>query len=195
MILDSLVAALDHIISSFQQNLYFTCSLIAFLWLVNLLNVLCKQRLLYLGIYPRSLRGLIGIFFAPILHRDFNHLFFNSIPLFILTNLLLMEGRMYFYIVTLFIVVVSGLLLWLFGRRVIYIGASNVILGYFGYLLSGAYYKLSVSTAILAILALYYCGGLTLALFPSARKDVSWAGHVFGFIAGVGAAYLFHITS
>jgi membrane associated rhomboid family serine protease len=134
---------------------------------------------------------LTGIFFAPFLHHDFNHLFFNSVPFFILTNLVLLHGQLNFYICSLIIICGGGLGVWLFGRRAVHIGASGLIMGYFGYLLAEAYYNLSAITIILAVLALYYFGGLIFALIPGARKDVSFSGHLFGFLSGVLAAYFF----
>jgi membrane associated rhomboid family serine protease len=62
-------------------------------------------------------------------------------------------------------------------------------MGYFGYLLSQAYFQLTPITVIVAILCLYYFGGLIFALFPG-KKGISWAGHIFGFLAGIAAAYL-----
>ncbi|MFA6409787.1 MAG: rhomboid family intramembrane serine protease [Gammaproteobacteria bacterium] len=189
-LLTQLSDALTHIIASFQNNWFFALIVLAVLWGVQLLNVISRYKLNILGIYPRSLRGLSGIFFAPFLHGNSNHLFFNSVPLYILTILLLSAGRLHFYLLTALIIFVSGFAVWLFGKKAIHIGASGVIMGYFGYLLTNAYYHPNASTVILALLALYYFGGLALALIPSQEKNVSWSGHVFGFLAGVLGAYL-----
>jgi len=190
-LLTQLSDALTHIIASFQNNWYFALIVLAVLWGVQLLNVISRYKLNILGIYPRSMRGLSGIFFAPFLHGNSNHLFFNSVPLYILMILLLSAGRLHFYLLTALIIFVSGFAVWLFGKKALHIGASGVIMGYFGYLLTNAYYHPNASTVILALLALYYFGGLALALIPSQEKNVSWSGHVFGFLAGVLGAYLF----
>jgi membrane associated rhomboid family serine protease len=190
MAFGQLVGALHETISAFKYNAHFVGMWLLALWIIMAVNVVMRYRLNVLGIYPRSIQGLFGIFFAPFLHYDFNHLFFNSIPLFVLANLILTHGRENFYCISLIIIIVSGLGIWLFGKKGIYIGASGLIMGYFGYLLASVYLHFTAMGLILAILALYYFGGLFLALFPSSRKNVSWLGHVLGFVAGFAAVYL-----
>src|SRR5690606_2972312 len=92
-------------------------------------------RLNIFGIYPRKIPGIIGIVFSPFLHGSAQHLFFNSIPLVVLAALILVKGHLYFYEVTIWIAVFSGVLTWLFGRSAFHIGASSVIMGYWGFLL------------------------------------------------------------
>jgi membrane associated rhomboid family serine protease len=42
---------------------------------------------------------------------------------------------------------------------------------------------------MLAILAVYYFGGIFAGLFPQEKKT-SWESHLFGFISGVVCAYI-----
>lgn len=188
--MEQLATALMEIVNAVKANMVFSLEIIAALWVLHILNWLWGYRLNVLGICPRRIYGLPGIFFSPFLHGNFNHIFFNSVPLFVLVNLMMLYGRSLFYWVTFLIVLLSGFAVWLFGKRGIHIGASGVIMGYFGYLLSQAYFKLTAVTLILAVLCLYYFGGLLLALLPSTKKEISWEGHVFGFLAGIAAAYL-----
>jgi len=187
--MDTLAADFSQLIDGMKHNLSFAFQIVSILWTVQVLNSMWGYKLSELGLVPRSLRGIPGIFISPFLHGDYNHIFFNSVPLFVLSDLLLLQGHKIFYFATLEIVIISGGLIWLFGKRAIYIGASSVIMGYFGYLLSQAYFQLNATTIILAILCLYYFGGLLLALFPSARQNVSWGGHIFGFLAGIITAF------
>lgn len=187
--MDKIVTELQNVLVAMQHNLWFAFKLVALLWIIHFINRALQYRLNYLGIYPRSTQGLVGIIFAPLLHGSFNHLFFNSIPLLILFDLALLDGRTTFYFSSATIIILSGFLIWLFGRRALHIGASSLIMGYFGYLIAGAYFHFTVKTIILAVVCLYYFGGLLLALFPSANKDVSWEGHVFGFMAGIITAF------
>lgn len=185
----TLAAALELIISSLKHNSIFMLKIIGGLWLLQTFNWVLQYRLNILGIIPRTLIGLRGIVCAPFLHGDFSHLFFNSVPLFVLANLILVQGRTTFYAISLFIIIVGGTTLWLVGKRGIHIGASTLIMGYFGFLLAGAYFKITATTILVAIICLYYFGGLVLALFPSSEKHISWEGHVCGFLAGITAAY------
>ena len=165
--------------------------LLGFLWAIQLVNALMNYRLNYLGIFPRHVSGLMGIVFAPFLHGSFNHLFFNSIPLFALSCFLLIKGTPAFVMISVIIIIFSGFGTWLFGRRGIHIGASSVIMGYFGFLLVNAYKHPSVMSFALGVLCVYYFGSLFLSLFPQEER-VSWEGHVIGFAAGILAVYLYH---
>lgn len=163
---------------------------LAALWAVNIVNWVIGSPLNYLGIFPRHVTGLIGIIFAPILHRNFTHLLFNSIPLFFLgLAILTADGPMQFYWVTLVVTVLGGFCIWLFARPGIHIGASSLISGYFGYILISAYRQPGLITILLAVLSAYYFGGIFAGLFPG-KKFVSWEGHLFGFLAGILCAYL-----
>lgn len=162
---------------------------IGILWVINLLNWSMGSRLNYLGLYPRHLFGLLGIFFCPILHQNFTHLFFNTIPLFALGLALLAKGVETFYQVTLGVVVGGGFLVWLFGRSALHIGASGLVSGYFGYILTMAILEPSFTSTLLAGTVLYYFGGIFLGIFPEEEK-LSWESHLFGFLAGIGCAFL-----
>jgi membrane associated rhomboid family serine protease len=187
--LGKIATEIQHLIIAMQVNTLFALELVGILWLIHINNCIMQYRLNVLGIRPRTLSGLPGIMFSPLLHGDFNHLFFNTIPLFVLSDLILPEGKIIFYYVSGTITLLSGSLLWLFGRRGIHIGASSLIMGYFGYLLAKAYFNLTATTIVLAGFCLYYFGGLFLSLFPGAKKNVSWEGHVFGFLSGIFTSY------
>lgn len=159
--------------------------LLLILWSINLVNwLILRSRLCVLGIIPRCLPGLVGIIFSPLLHADFNHLFFNSIPLFVLGLFILALGSKLAITLTIYLAVTEGLLVWLFARDAIHIGASGVISGYFGFILALAYSNPTVITIVLGFVALYYFGSIIIGLFPSSKK-VSWEAHVFGFVPGL----------
>ncbi len=179
--------ALHQIILTMQTNALVALEIIGLLWAIQLVNMSLHYRLNVLGIYPRHPFGLIGIFTSPFLHGNINHLFFNSIPLFLLLVLMLANGFSYFLNVTLNIMIFSGIAVWLFGRQAMHVGASGVIMGYMGFLLTQAYSHPNASGLILGALALYYCGSILMHLLPTDVKT-SWEGHVFGFAAGVAAA-------
>lgn len=176
-------------IAAMHSNILLAFYVVGILCAIHIINCLTQYQLNALGIRPRKAKGLIGILFAPFLHADFNHLFFNIIPLFALSDLILAQGKLAFYYVSVSIIIFSGILTWIFGRRGIQIGASGVIMGYFGYLLFNSYVHFSASSIALAGFCLYYFGGLFFALFPSIQKNISWEGHICGFVSGIGTAY------
>jgi membrane associated rhomboid family serine protease len=178
------------LIAASQQAIGLTLKIIGILWLVQCVNVLVGYRLNLLGICPRKWYGLPGIVCSPFLHGGFNHLFFNSVPLLILVNLTLLYGVHTFISLTIFIFALSGLATWLLARPGIHVGASSVLMGYWGFLLMQSIFQPSVMTIIVALLCFYYLGSLWMNLMPSG-PGVSWEGHVFGCLAGVAGAFIF----
>jgi membrane associated rhomboid family serine protease len=159
------------------------------LWAINIINWVTGSKLDILGIYPRHLFGLVGIVVSPILHQNFNHLFFNSIPLFALGLAILARGPELFIVVTLIVMLLGGLGVWLFARPALHIGASGVVSGYFGYILATAYSNPSFTTILLAIVVIQYFGSIFLGVFPQEAR-ISWESHLFGFLAGIAAALI-----
>jgi membrane associated rhomboid family serine protease len=181
-------AQLAYSITLLKENLPLVLALIAGLYGIQLLNFLLGYRLNILGIYPRNIFGLIGIFFSPLLHGNFNHIFFNSIPLFILMSLTLLSGFTTFLSVTATITLVGGLGTWLFGRKALHIGASGLIMGYWSYLLMNAYQQPTIISLALGLVCIYYLGSLFMNLFPLEAKS-SWEAHVFGCLGGLASIY------
>ena len=187
--MNEFITTIQYIVSQTQQHLAFLLILIASLFAVLIVSKLTGNRLLLLGIHPRRLIGLPGIFCAPFLHGNFNHLFFNAIPLLVLGDFVLLFGQTVFLKVTLAIIVLSGSLTWLLGRPAIHIGASSLITGYWSFLLINMYQQGGVMNIILGVICVYYFAGIFLGIFPS-EKGVSWEGHLFGLIAGIATSYL-----
>jgi membrane associated rhomboid family serine protease len=184
---------LSQLMSASQQQLGLTFEIVGLLWIVQIVNSLLGYRLNLLGIWPRKIYGIPGIVFAPFLHGNYGHLFFNSIPLLILIDLLLISGFHFFLVLTLFIMIISGVAIWLLARPGVHVGASSVLMGYWGFLLMQSYFHPSVASIIVAILCIYYLSSLFLSLFPSGPQ-VSWEGHVFGCAAGIIGAFIFQAS-
>lgn len=160
----------------------------ACLWMVNIANWAAGSKLNEFGIIPRHPVGLIGILTSPFLHQDFNHLFFNSIPLFALGLAILSQGILNFILVTAVIIILGGFAVWLFARRANHIGASGLVSGYFGYILATAYVNPSFTALLLALVVLYYFASILFGIFPQ-KAHISWESHLFGFLAGIVAAF------
>ncbi|MDP1604671.1 MAG: rhomboid family intramembrane serine protease [Legionella sp.] len=187
--LDDLTASLLLIKAQTEANFSTLGIILLVPWVFFVANLLVNNRLLWLGIIPRRLYGLSGIIFAPVLHANFNHLFFNSIPLLVLSNFILINGLDFFLIATVIITLLSGFLIWCFAKPGLHIGASALITGYWGLLISDIFQQGTVTAVILGVISLYYFAGIFLGIFPG-KKGVSWEGHLFGLIAGFTASYL-----
>lgn len=189
--LDQLNQSMAYIVIHTQQNLPTLLAILAVLFGVFLLTRL-DRNLLALGIQPRRLFGLLGIIFAPFLHANFNHLFFNAIPLLVLSDFLMMDGLFYFYFVTVAITLLSGFLIWCFGKPALYIGASAVITGYWALLVMDIVRQGTLTAMILGIITIYYFAGIFFSIFPQ-QKGVAWEGHLFGMLSGFAVGYAIRV--
>lgn len=176
--------AVNTVIFQFKQNVPLLGRAFGLLCVVHLMNVLSGRKLCVLGIYPRSLHGLFGILWAPLLHANGEHLISNLLILIILANMVAVSGQAVLVVVTMLVIVVGGLLTWTFGRKALHIGASGVAMGYFGFVLMEAYHHPGLITLSIAAVGLYYLAGLLMHLMPVGRQD-SWESHLFGFLAGL----------
>ena len=174
------------------------------IWLVHMVNSLLLDRSLnQYGLTPLALpyRGLAnldlsvsyaavslrGVMLSPILHGSFSHLLSNTLPLLVLGGFVALRGAKTLIGVSLVVVVLGGLLVWLVGRPAVHIGASGLVFGYFGYLVSQGWYERSFLSIVVAVAVLLLYGGIIFGVLPQAGF-ISWEGHLFGLIAGVLAA-------
>lgn len=174
-----------------RQHIRILGGFVALLWALELFDLyLLNGWLDQFGIWPRHLIGLRGILFAPLLHHGIGHLLANTVPLFTLGWLIMLRETSDFFVVSLITLVVSGVGTWIFGSpNSIHVGASGLIFGYFGFLLSRGYFERSMSSIALSVIAILFYGSLIWGVLPT-DDAVSWQGHLFGFIGGVVSARL-----
>ncbi|MFM7974788.1 MAG: rhomboid family intramembrane serine protease, partial [Pirellula sp.] len=137
------------------------------LWLVFIADWILPVDLRRWGIVPRELGGLWGILFSPFLHGDLSHLLSNFLPLMILLALLLVTQKQGWLIV-MQIVLLGGVLLWIFGRPAVHIGASGLIYGLIAYLMAAGFRQGRFGPALAALLVGFLYGGTLLSgVLPS----------------------------
>ena len=75
-----------------QDHFKFSTGVIAYpvffvlaMWLVFWFEVRFGFNFSKYGIYPQTLKGLRGVFLSPFLHGSIQHLYHNTIPLFVLS--------------------------------------------------------------------------------------------------------------
>ena len=187
--LEKLSSELTIFTSNTQVNLHILLKIMAGIWIINIVNWFTGSKLNFLGIRPRKITGLIGIFTNTVLHKNFNHLFFNSIPLFALGAFMLSFDVKIFYIVSALIILMEGLAIWLIGRPGVHIGASALIMGYFAFIMVSTYKNPAFTTIFIALIVLYYFGSMLFSIFPTEEKT-SWESHLLGFISGLAAYFM-----
>lgn len=140
------------------------------------------------GLIPRTLGGLAGIVTLPFLHGDWGHIIGNSVPLVVLL-LLLAGSRANSFDIVIFISVLAGIGLWIFGRSAIHIGASVLVFGLVGFLVCAGFFEKRLLSALIAIgVAVVYGSTLMYGILPT-QSGVSWEGHLIGAITGGAVAY------
>ncbi|MGB5378994.1 rhomboid family intramembrane serine protease [Muriicola sp.] len=136
------------------------------------------------GIYPRTLTGLRGILFGPFLHGSVEHLYNNTIPLAVLMATLLYFYRSISFKVLFWGMLLAGSITWSIGRPSYHIGASGVI-----YLLASFIFFKGIFTkhyrlvAVSLIVSFIY-GSMLWYIFPI-KEEISWEGHLGGFLIGL----------
>ncbi len=159
------------------------------IWLVFIVDSVIPATLTDWGLRPRTLVGLIGIPLMPLLHDGFTHVLGNTLSLAILLGLLA-GSRAGGGAVTCWIVIISGSLLWVFGRAATHVGASGLVFGLSAFLIvSGILEKRLIPLTISIVVAVMYGGTLLSGVLPRWGGEVSWDGHLCGAVAGVVVAY------
>jgi membrane associated rhomboid family serine protease len=166
-------------------------TLVVIIWTVEVVNLLLGHRLTSFGVLPRSSSGLIGIVLSPFIHAGFWHAVSNTIPLLILGGLTLAADKARFLMTTVAIILLSGTLVWLFARNSYHVGASGLVFGYFGALITRAIIEHSIKSIILAMITITLYGGLLWGILPL-RSYISFEGHFFGLLAGIAYIWIIH---
>ena len=175
-----------------RKAFFLMVGFIALIWILQIANWADHYGLdASYGILPRSLGRLGDIFTAPFLHFSWDHIEGNSGPLFVFGLLAAYRGVVKFLGVTVIVAITSGLAVWLFqGSNELTVGASGLIFGYFGYVLSRGLFDRNLIDALAAVvMGLSYAYILTVAI--PGTPGVSWIGHLGGLIGGLACGWIF----
>lgn len=161
---------------------------IALIWGIEMVNLLLKHELNEFALHPRDVNSLYGVISMHFLHNGWGHLISNTIPLLVLGFFVSALNKM--RQVTLLIMLLTGLLVWFFARDGVHVGASGLVMGYWGYLISNAFFHRSFKNITISVITLFIYGGAVLTLF-NFQAGISFEAHIFGCISGIFSAWLF----
>ncbi len=176
----------------FNWSVRLTILFVSSLWLIHFTLWIFDIPPAIFGIYPRTLRGLMGVITGPLVHADVFHLISNSVPL-----LILGIGFLYFYDklateVFLWIYFVTGFWVWLLGREAWHIGASGLIYGIAVFVFVSGLIRKNTRLLGLALIVLFLYGGFVYGLFPDkVHPEISWESHLLGGLCGLVLAVYF----
>ncbi len=178
----------------FLGSLYIPLTLLVIMWVVKLVEWAFDMRFSWLGVHPLHADGLPGILLSPLLHGDINHLVANSVPFLVLATALFYFYREISVKVFLGIWLLSGIWIWFGGRGdSVHIGASSLIYGLSSFLFVSGLIRKDTRLAALALIVAFLYGSIVWGVFPDffPKKNISWEGHLGGFVAGVILAFYY----
>jgi membrane associated rhomboid family serine protease len=168
----------------------FPLRVIFLMWLVFFLEYKYGFPLGTYGIWPWSVKGLIGIVTAPLIHANLSHLISNTFPLLFLGTALFyfypriaskVFFRAYFW---------TNILVWLFARNANHIGASGLVYGIAFFLIFFGLLRRDFMSLAISIVTVLLYGGIFYGVLPSA-PGISWESHFGGALVGITSAVTF----
>lgn len=164
---------------------------VALLYVIELVNLTAfGGTLAQDGIESRSVPGLLGIIWAPLIHASWAHLFGNTVPFAVFGFLAMAAGMRPWIATTVLIWVISGIGVWLTGPSLgDTIGASGIAFGWLAFLLVRGLFNRSAGQVGVAVVLLFFWGGILFGLLPGS-PHISWQAHLFGALGGILAAWL-----
>jgi membrane associated rhomboid family serine protease len=181
-----------------KQNTYFENHLrnaippalfvVVIMWLVYWADFLFIFDFHKLGVLPKTIEGLKGILFMPLIHAhsDFKHILNNSVPTFLLLTLLFYSYKDIAVKVFFGSWILTGILVWIFAtnKGSFHIGMSGVIYALAAFLFTSGVLRKYLPLQALSLFIVFLYGSLIWGIFPTTPR-ISWEGHLMGMIVGV----------
>ena len=181
-----------------KQNTYFENHLrnaippalfvVVIMWLVYWADFIFIFDFHKLGVLPKTIEGLKGILFMPLIHAhsDFKHILNNSLPTFLLLTLLFYSYKDIALKVFFWSWILTGILVWIFAtnKGSFHIGMSGVIYALAAFLFTSGVLRKYLPLQALSLFIVFLYGSLIWGIFPTTPR-ISWEGHLMGMIVGV----------
>lgn len=159
------------------------------------------------AIIPLNPAGLKGIFFSPFLHGSLEHIFGNSVPIFVLIFLLFQFyptiGKKVFFLGWF----VTGSLVWMLPpidiftgniNQVCIIGASGLVYVLAFFLFFSGVFRWNMKLLTVSLVVALYYGSLVWGVMPeelfsnlAEPSRISWQSHLAGAVVGVILAFIY----
>jgi len=157
---------------------------VALLWLIHLMNWGMGLDPKPFGVRPREWLGLVGLVTAPLVHGDFAHLVANSVPLAAVGSAMLFLYPHSALRVLPAVYLGPGLIVWLFGRDSVHLGASGLVYGLVSYVFMAGLLRRERRAIAASLLVILVYGSLAWGVLPIDPR-VSWETHLAAAAIGV----------
>lgn len=188
----------NHQFGSLTEALIYPALLVGVMWLVYWAEHLFAFDFYKLGVLPRTLEGLKGVLFMPLLHAraDINHVLNNSFPTYVLLAAIIYFYREVALKVFVFLWIGTGLLLWVYAQNkgAYHIGMSGVIYGMLGFVFTSGVLRRYLPLQAISLFVVFVYGNMIWGIFPI-KVHVSWEGHFMGLLVGLVLAFVYRKKS
>ena len=161
--------------------------------LVEIIEAVFDLDFSFLGVKPLSAEGLPGIILFHFLHGDWEHLFANSVPILVLGTSLYYFYRPIANKILIILIFSTGLLTWCGARSGVHIGASALVYGLSFFLMLSGFIRRDRKLIIISLIVVFLYGSLVWGLYPkyAIENNISWEGHLSGFVMGIVLAFYY----
>lgn len=184
----------SHPFGSGTQAILYALLVVAAMWLMYWAEHLFRFDFYTLGVLPRSIEGLKGIIFMPLIHSetDVHHILNNSVPTFFLLTALVYFYKDIALKVFLYGWILTGIMVWLYAENKgsYHIGMSGLVYLLAGFLFVSGVLRKFLPLQAISLFVVFLYGSMIWGIFPMEEK-VSWEGHLMGLIIGVFLAFWF----
>lgn len=160
------------------------------IWLIYWIEINFGWNFNKYGVYPRTLKGIRGVFFTHFIHSDTSHLFNNSIPILVLMTTLFSFYKDLSWKVLVIGGLLSGLLTWIIARDAYHIGASGIVYLLFSFVFFSGIIRRHYRLIAVSLIVIFLYGSMVWYVLPI-KEGMSWEGHLSGFLIGIILALMY----
>jgi membrane associated rhomboid family serine protease len=177
-----------HPFGSSLEAFFYPFFLLCILWLIYWGDQIFPFQFYKLGVLPRTIEGLKGILFMPLIHSEteISHLVNNSGPIFILLATLIYFYKDIALKVFIYTWILTGLFVWIYAENKgsYHIGISGIIYGLAAFLFTSGFIRKFLPLQAISLFVAFFYGSMIWGVLPIEEK-ISWEGHLMGFMIGI----------
>lgn len=177
----------------FLSSVIIPLCFVVLMWLVKLTEWSFGIDLGPYGLRPHSLKGLYGILTFPFIHGNWEHLLTNSVPILVLGTALFYCYRDIALKVMALSFAISGVLTWCIATSGVHVGASALVYALNLFLIASGFIRRDAKLIAISLIMVFLYGSFLWGMIPVFAKpqNISWEGHLAGFITGVFLAFAY----